>query len=92
MTDSGSGNIARQRPVSGSGNTLREGRMSRQNIRESSTTNLTTSTTTDRASRIAGNKAKQLEQRKMKLQKKIQAGESLTRLEKKFAGNNSIEY
>lgn len=45
-----------------------------------------------RAQRIAENKAKQLELRKERVQKKIAAGERLTQLDKKFADANDIDY
>lgn len=45
-----------------------------------------------RAERIVENKAKALETKKVRIQKKISSNESLTRLEKKFADANSIEY
>ena len=89
-------------PPTGSGKlqNTKNTRLIKQNQTQSGTT-LTTTTTVDsqkkvaelsRAERIAQNKAKQLEQKKQKLQNKINAGENLTRLEKKFADKNGIEY
>lgn len=89
-------------PTTGSGKlqNMRNTRIQNR-IQSNSGTTITTTTTLDsqkqvtqlaRAERIAQNKAKQLEQRKQKIQNRIVAGESLTRLEKKFADANNIDY
>lgn len=70
--------------------TSRSTRLADQEKQESTLSN--TITTQSRTERIKGNAAKVLEQKKVKLQKKITAGEALTRLEKKFADNNDIAY
>ena len=73
-------------------NTLmsRSTRLADQEKQESTLSN--TMTTQSRTERIKANTAKVLEQKKVKLQKKITARETLTRLEKKFADSNDIAY
>lgn len=70
--------------------TSRSTRLADQEKQESTLSNAMT--TQSRTERIKANAAKVLEQKKVKLQKKITAGETLTRLEKKFADNNDIAY
>lgn len=96
----GTGTITPRTTSSGQLQNTRTNRLQNKTQSNSGKT-LATTTTVDsqkkvtelaRAERIAQNKAKQLEQKKQKIQNKVVAGESLTRLERKFADANNIDY